>query len=230
MAIAKITLWLNDPRRDYNYGLLLYDQYGKSSLLKVLFKNGNSTYHQDRLFSALEDLNPTLEELTNASSFRIPTVQEMPVPAKRYGVSNDVWEKLPQAVQELYALSSKLHRHSQLLFDQARIASSDEERGKLGRQILLERKQLNESWTTIKDYHAKGVLQEKIVEQEETNVNELSIQDLTKQLKNIPTYLSKDRKKVVAMTDGPKKNKVLLRIQTYEAQIELIKKRLEDMQ
>jgi hypothetical protein len=230
MAIAKITTWLNDPRRDYNYGLLLYDQYGTSSLLKTLFKNGNSSYHQDRLFSALEELNPTLEELTNQSSFRIPTVQEMPVPAKKYGVSNDVWEKLPQEVQDLYALSSRLHRHSQLLFDQARIASSDEERGKLGRQILLERKQLNETWTTIKDYHAQGVLKEKIREQEETPVNELSIHELTKQLKNIPTYLSKDRKKVLPMPDGPKKNKVLLRIQTYEAQIDLIKKRLEEMQ
>lgn len=229
MAIAKITIWLKDLRRDYNYGLLLYDQFGTSELLKVFFKHGNSNYHQDRLYNALEELNPTLEELTNKSEFKIPSLQEMPVPVKKYGVPDDQWDKLPDSIKDLYVMSSKLHRHSQLLFDQARIATSDEARAELGVQILNERSKLNSNWKDIKDYHEQGKLKDVLVEEKKASIQDLPIAKLIRLKANIPSSLCKDRKQVLTMPDGPKKNKVLLRIQSNEAQLELVKKRLEEM-
>ncbi|MBB2149167.1 hypothetical protein [Pedobacter gandavensis] len=229
MAIAKISIWLNDVRRDYQYGVLLYNQFGKSELLKVLFNNGDSSYHQDRLHAALEELNPMLEELTNQSSFKIPTLHQMPSPSKSYGVPQQAWDKFPEPIKDLYGQSSKLHRHSQLLFDQARIAKSDEERLSYALPMLLERKDLNGNWKAIKDFHEKGKIQEKIIEQEKASVQDLSIAELTRQMKNIPSYLSKDKKRVIDMPAGPKKNKVMLRIQEHEVKLDLIKKRLEGM-
>lgn len=228
MAIAKITIWLKDPHRDYNYGILLYDQFGTSDLLKVLFKNGNSSYHEERLFNALEELNPTLQELTNKSAFRLPTLEEMPV-LKKYGVPDDVWAKLPDPIKDLYANNSKLHRHSQMLFDMARRSETDQERASLGSQILNERSTLNSNWKAIKDYHDQGIVKEKLVEEKQVSVKELSVFELAKLYVNIPSYLSKDRKSIKTMPDGSKKNKVLLRIQDNEVQLESVKKRLEEL-
>jgi len=229
MAIAKISTWLKDPRRDYTYGVLLYDHYGSSNLLKALFKNGNSQYHQDRLLDELEKLNLTIEELTNQSSFKIPELKDLPVPAKRYGVTDEVWNKLPDQIKDLYTNNSKLHRHSQLLFDQARIANSDQDRKALGSQILSERNELNENWKAIKDYHEQGKLREEIKQKGEISIEEMSIWELIMQFKNIPSSISKDKKYLSSLTDGPKKNQVLLRIQEREVQLELVKKRLEGM-
>jgi hypothetical protein len=229
MAIAKISIWLNDPRRDYTYGVLLYDQFGLSDLLKVLFKNGNSQYHQDRLFDELEKLNPNLEELTNKSSFKIPELKDMPIPVKKYGVTDEVWDKLPEQIKDLYTTNSKLHRHAQLLFDQARIATNDQDRRLLGSDILKERNQLNANWKAIKDYHEQGKLREEIRQQGEKSVDEMSIWELIMQFKNIPSSLSKDKKYVLDLPDGSKKNQVLLRIQEREVQLEMVKKRLEGM-
>ena len=230
MAIAKISNWLNDLRRDYNLGVLLYEHYGKSVLLKTFFKNGNSQYHQDRLYASLEELNGILEDVTNTSSFKFPKLEEIAVPIKRYGVTDEVWNKLPDQIKDLYTLNSKLHRHSQMLFDQARIAKTDEERIDYGMQILSERKKLNSNWEAIKDYFAQGKIKEKIKEEILPSVDDLSMVDLVSKSKNIPTYLSKDRSKLNSMQDGPKKNKVLLRIQDNEIFLAAIKKRLEGIQ
>lgn len=229
MAIAKISTWLNDPRRDYQYGILLFNQYGKNDLLKVLFAKGDSSYHQDRLYVALEELNPTLEDFTNKPSFSIPTLQELPTPSKRYGVPDSSWDKMPEPIKDLYVKNSKLHRHSQLLFEEARKACSDEERLSYCLPMLIERKELNENWKAIKDFHEKGLIQEQLQEQHLVEVSELSIADLVRLTQNIPPSLSKDRKKVIDMKPGPKKNKVLLRIQEREVRLELVKKRLEEM-
>lgn len=229
MAIAKISVWLNDVRRDYQYGVLLYNQFGKSEILKILFKNGDSSYHQDRLHTALEELNPTLEELSNKSSFSIPTLQELPTPSKRYGVPDSNWEKLPEPIKDLYVHNSKLHRHSQLLFEEARKASSDEQRLSYCLPMLVERKELNENWKSIKDFHEKGLIQEEVQKKQEVEMQDLNIADLIKLKQNLPSSLSKDRAKVGDMKPGPKKNKVMLRIQEREVQLDLVKKRLEEM-
>jgi len=229
MAIAKITIWLNDVRRDYEYGVLLYNQFGKSELQKVFFKNGNSPFHQDKLFTALEELNPSLEELTNKSSFKIPTLENMPIPVKRYGLTDEAWDKLPEQIRTLYVDNSKLHAHSRLLFDQARIARNDEDRGLLGREILFERNLLNNNWKDIKDYFSQGKIKDQLEGKEKENLDDLTILELTKKLANIPSYLCKDRKTAITMTAGSKLNAVLLRIQKNEIKLELIKKRLEEI-
>lgn len=228
MANLRISEWLKNPNREYDYGTLLYDQYGKSSLLKALFKNGNSPYHSDRLVESLEELNPLLQEEKSAP-FKIPKLEEITVPVKRYSVTDEVWNALPESIKDLYTLNSKLHSHSQLLFNQVRISRSDDHRLALGLDILKERSQLNDNWKTIKDYHQKGFLKEEIKEKEEKTVQEMTIKDMVAKMINIPTYLCKHKKKLAKMIDGSKKNSLMLLIQQQESQLELIKQRIEDM-
>nr|WP_199079081.1 hypothetical protein [Pedobacter sp. ASV19] len=229
MAIAKITIWLKDSFRDYQYGVLLYNEYGKNDLLKVILQNGDSAYHQDRLYTALEELNPTLEELTNKPAFKFPSLDEITVPVKRYGINDDQWDNLPDQIKDLYVQNSKLHSHSRMLFDQARIAPTDAERLSYGLQILSERKSLNNNWKAIKDYHENGQLKETVQKEQELNVQDLSVLDLIKEWSNLPTYISKAKKALKNMTPGQKMDKAKLRLQELEIRMETVKKRVEGL-
>jgi hypothetical protein len=49
-------------------------------------------------------------------------------------------------------------------------------------------------------------------------------------LKNYPTYISKATKKLEKMKEGSNKNKVMHRLEEYQVQLDLAKKRLANVQ
>lgn len=230
MAIAKITNWLKDPDRVYDDGAYLFEQYGASSLLKSLFRNGTSLYHYNRLVEALEEINEVAEPHTPPAKVEFIPVLPAVAPAAHYGVTQPEWDKLPEAVKDLYGSNMKLHGHSKLVFNQMRLSETNESRLEKALLILNERETIQENHKAIKDFHATGRIKETIVAENEKPIGQLSMAELSAMAKNIPTYLSKARKKLPNMPAGPKKNKVLHKVSEWEIQLDLLNKRLANAQ
>ncbi|RYE26847.1 MAG: hypothetical protein EOP45_03090 [Sphingobacteriaceae bacterium] len=228
MAIAVISAWLSGKTRNYDQGVLLYRQYGDSVVIKALLAGGKSAYHQNRLAKALEELNAKISPEVKPAPLVIPSITSMPLPVKRYAVSDEAWNKLPEPIKDLYGENTQLHSRSFLLFNQLPVCADDEQRRLKCVQILDDRDRINDNWKAIKDFNETGKIHEQLVEQETKSVDAMSIAELSTQANNLATYLSKDRKKLILMEAGPKKNKVLHRIAEREVQLELIKKRLAD--
>jgi len=236
MAIATIDKWLADPQRKYDLGRQLYDLYGDNKLLKALLASGHdgSHYHFTRLNDALKEVNlkvkpdvPNVQHPSIPTFKKIPKLEDIPLPSKRENLTDAEWLKLPDTIKDLYNRVYRLHPHSQLLFNQCRITENKSDRLQLDLMIIRERDEINKIWKLIKDYHENGVVKEKVEIKEKTKIDELSIGELIKLSKNLPTYLSKDREKLKTMPDGQQKNKVLNRIMEREVQFDLVKKRLE---
>lgn len=239
MAIAIIDNWLNDPKRSYEHGLQLYMQYGDDPLVRALVSKGHqgSHYHFTRLTDALRTLKPKQQPAApavpgikeNADPLdHLPKLEDIHVPVKRWSVSDAQWEKLPDAIKNLYTRQSRLHAHSQMLFNQSRICQDQEQRRVLDRQIIIERNEINENWKTIKDFHEKGSVKEQLEKKLKPGIDSLSIADLVKQSKNIPSALSKKRTRLKKMADGPQKNKLINQIMELEVELQQVNKRLAE--
>jgi hypothetical protein len=232
MAIAQITAWLNDKHKHYPAGVALFEQYGTNSLQKVFFRNGNSPYHLSRLTESLGKINVDAVQpsiTTPAVQVAIiPQLNSIKVSQVRYSLSDDEWNRLPDAVKDLYTENSQLKSRAELAFHQARIAGSDESRLALGIQILDDRDQINFNWKKIRDYQASGKVTEKIVAEKKRTVDELTMAEMLAKLKNLPTYISKAKKNLETMEEGSKRNGVVQRIEEYQVTLDLIKKRLGD--
>lgn len=231
MAIAIIDTWLKDPLRSFEQGQLLYEQYGTSKLLKVLFSKGHegSHYHFTRLNEALAELNKiyTSPQTSRPAALSVPKLENVSVPSRSHGLSDADWAKASDQERDLRTLNSKLHTHSQLLFNQSRITTSEAERLPLDLMILEERAQINKNWEKIRYIQQMGDLKQDVKLSETTKIDGFTVTQLAVQLKNIPTYLSKDRERLKKLPDGPAKRKVEQRILEREIQLELVKKRLE---
>jgi hypothetical protein len=235
MAIAPITQWLDSREKNYLVGRALYEQYGTNSLLKTLFKNGDSDYHLTRLIESLEELNRQLHAIDQKQQpqhqrFVIPPLESIPVPATRMSLSDPAYQNAPEEIKDLYTANSRLNSRADLLYLQARSAPTAAERLELSLAQLDDRQQVNENWQTIKEYHATGVVQEQVKEAEEKNVSELTVSELMALDKNLPTYISKARKSLQALQAGtPKFIKTANRLQQYTIKLKLVKERLDNV-
>jgi hypothetical protein len=231
MAIAAITAWLKDKVRHYETGALLYAEYGDSVLLKSFFAKGKSPYHIARLEAELEKLQskviigltlPSPKERVVAPAPAVPA----PSRPERFSLSDKEWDAAPDYIKDLYAENNRLSSERQLNFHQARVAGSDEARLKLGLQILEASDKINQNWKEIKEFHATGKLKERLEKEQDRVVDDLTTQELMKEARNIPTYITKARKRLEQLPDGSKRNDVLARIQSYEVKLNAINKRL----
>lgn len=240
MAIAIIDNWVNDPKRSYEYGVQLYEQFGDNRMILALLKNGHarSHYHFTRLTDALRTLIPKQpaaaataiaqqKKLTDPLA-KLPKLEEISVSPQRYSLTDADWEKLPNPIKDLYTRQSRLHAHSQMLFNQSRISTDHEHRRIIDCKILHERNELNNNWQTIKDFHTNGAVKAEVQKKQQTEIDKLSIAELVKLSKNLPPALSKKRKRLTGMQDGAQKNKLIATIKELEIRQELVKKRLED--
>jgi len=55
--ISAIIDWLNDPRKSYKSGVILYDRYGKSEVLKKLFAGKESDFVFTKLYTELKRID-----------------------------------------------------------------------------------------------------------------------------------------------------------------------------
>ncbi|WP_420154147.1 hypothetical protein [Siphonobacter sp.] len=179
----EISRWLQDP--DYEKGVALYDRFGNSSSLKVLFHSGESSLSRPKLKQALTELASQLP----AAKPSVATVAKPIEHLKSVRPS-----QLPDAPAEVKALVQKRREH----YDEMRVQhsrlkhlSTDIERFEAAKQIISQEGPIWELWeqTNYYDEHLKLLPPAPTVQVE--NPDRAT---LRQKLTNLRTYVSKHKK------------------------------------
>jgi hypothetical protein len=156
--ISEIAIWLNNPNRDYTIGLILYDEFGTSDVLKKLFKRGLDSVTRERLYKELKAICPPQEnksvqakkkadvsEFTTYSTKRKPTIERRLLP-----------ERLKQLDIQKSALVSQA-RYWKVLMDQ--LPEKEEfnaERAEYAADIEHNFNLIDAIWRELNHFTAKG--------------------------------------------------------------------------
>lgn len=233
MAIASITAWLNSPIKNYTHGKLLYHQYGNDRLILTIIESGSGTYHFSKLSEALALLN----EQSNLEPKQIVYVPSAAVDADQTvvtGISsvNKVKTNLDDAPPEIRAIRNEKNekfaeaRHALAV---ARVSDSREHRLEKALLILDNMDIVNESWLAMDTWRETGKITEKQNEQVVASVSELNLQQLLTEEKNLPTYISKARKRHAGHADPVKKTKALAKVQSLISRLNEVKRRINEL-
>ena len=232
MAIASITAWLNSADKPYHHGRALYEQYGEDKALLRLVKSGSGSYHFEKLKAGLE--------LINKNSNLVPKqivigdlVREAPNSRpSAAGDSKKVNPDLEDAPDEITKIRNEKNlRYAQArrLFETIRVMDSREHRLQAGLELLDHMDFVNDCWAVIDEWRESGKIQEMKKEETETSVSALTLPELMKEARNLPTYITKDRQKLAAAKQESNKMRIALRLEWRIKRLELIKKRLENV-
>ncbi|MGJ1366289.1 hypothetical protein [Sphingobacterium spiritivorum] len=236
MGNLAIKKFLNQSVHNYNEARVLFERYSTNAVLKLLFRSGSSSYHHRRLLSELSELSEIPEPCVNQSlqNPEIPIIPEKPVipelsdfdiPVKNN--QKDNWDSAPDQIKDVIRRKNMHHRRSQHLFIEIGLTEDKDKRLEMTLTLLNDHEQVNACWAVIDAYRETGkILVEKTVTLEE-QVDSMSPKELIAASKNIPPNLSKDKAKLQHLEEGHKKAKVLLRYQTNQIKLDLVKKRLE---
>lgn len=244
MAIASITLWLNNPNRHYQTGVSLYEQYGTKRSLKVLFKGGESPYHATRLAAELELLNEQVIVTDQAAAPLVaarvpdrrpaepppllPALADIPLTLKRHSLDDEQWANAPDAIKDLFVQNSKLKSRSDLAFHKLSIVSSNADRLTLALARLNDNDAINENWRLIKEYQASGKVTKQLQEESLVSVEKLSLKELVKVLMNYPTYITKAKAGLKKMEAGQKRSAAELKLQAKELYLKAAWERVDN--
>lgn len=214
MAIADIVRWLEAP--EYAAGVKLYHHYGSNAFLKDCFAAKQLP---------LTRLKQELQKLSDAH-----VVMEEPIATKQSGkkgshrmVLPDL--SVPKEIQELeqkwkahYAQADALHRD--LLH-----TGSKEARKKMAEAILQNMDVVRDLWYRIQYFRETGEVYKEaasaIVETEEC------LLDTIAKIKNLPTYITKAKKRIPAINDVARLQKLMAEIAQKEAELRAAHERLK---
>lgn len=224
MAIASISAWLNNTNPNFHHGRMLYEQYGDDALVLTIIKSGSGSYHFSKLKEGLEKLNEQSNIQPKKIVLDVPVHQE-PVKyetKEKVNLDNapaEIWEIRNQKNLE-FAYARQLHLNIKLM-------DSVDHRLEAALQLLDHMDYVNKSWLIIDEWNKSGIVTKMEQEAVEQSVADLTTQDLLKELKNLPSSISKARKRYNDHTDPRKKTKALAKVQSLlNRQIE-IKRRVD---
>lgn len=226
MAIAAIQQWLSLPQPTYAQGLTLYKQYGASSALLALFNSGTSSFHIQKLTAALIELNNTktiVESTTHTINRLIPPMDEFRSSRESKKVAPD-FDAMPDAVKTIMDDKTALYKQSQHLHFKLFTATTDKDRRELALQILNNMERVNELWHAIDTYTDTGNIPEIIQQEAQKSISELSILERTRLRSNLPTYITKAKKKLEMLPEGEKKAKKTQELQIMQSKLIELKK------
>jgi hypothetical protein len=231
MAISVIQRYLENSHRSYEEGRVLFEKFASSKVLISFFRSGSSPLHFNRLLEELkkidqEDRSSNVKIVAAAPEKSvIAPLESFDIPAK--AALNDDYFLFPEKIKEVVRRKNMHYRRSQQLFIEIGFTDDPDKRLEMAETLLNDHEQVNACWAVIDEYKESGkilVEQAKSIKEE---INELQLDKLLSHLKNIPPNLSKDRKKLEALSDGAQKAKVLSRYQLNQIKLDLVKKRLE---
>lgn len=228
MAIAKITSWLADPNRSYDHGRSLYEQFGTDVVVLAVIKGGNSPYHFTKLFDSLTALNQTLEEKTAPKQAIIPNLSEFKGPAAAPVKNKPDFHSLPDAMKDVTTIKNQHKRRADQLYIEIAFTESSEDRRIMALTMLEDYDKVQECWGILDNYRDTGIVLESKRKTIDEEVKDLSVLQMMNSLKNIRTYLCKDKKKAVAMKPGRQLSKVLARIQENQLKLKLLEERMKN--
>lgn len=225
MAIALIEEWLKLPSPGYEQGLHLYERYGSSSSLLTLFRSGKSAFHFRKLSQALQELNQHTEPAPKPSS-HIPDLSEFRTQKTSSKVAPD-FKALPGIIQSTVADKNNLYARARHLHMKLRTAVDPEQRLTIALAILKDMDEVNDRWKAIDNYISTGEILVKVSHDLAKEISGLPIAEVAKRRSNVPTYISKLKKRIDGMKE-PQKSKSIALLQEKYQELELLKRRLNE--
>ncbi|HEY0056288.1 MAG TPA: hypothetical protein VGB63_13105 [Pedobacter sp.] len=232
MAIAPVLQWLSEPNRTYHHGKLLYEQYGNNIVTKTIINAGHqgSSYHFSYLENALKAIANTSP--VSETKILIPDLNSFQKENKGgTGVSDTEYSKLPPELKDIRTKAQNHFNRAKWLF--ARIPVTDSRAQRLQMQLQL-----------LNDFDDNRALMAKVqaflntgsvtpepapVSKELKPVAELTIRELLTEAKNIPTYLTKDNKRLKDAEEGSAKYfEIQTRIADRQQRLEEINRRMNE--
>lgn len=225
MAIASITTWLDNPQRSYVHGVALYEQYGKNKAILTLIKSGSGSFHLSKLREALAKTN----ERSNLEPKPIAIPDSVQEPTPPAGKFSPDFTSAPDKILEIRETKNKNYAHARQLFAQIRLMDSKQHRLSAGLQLLDLMDDVNEAWSVIDEWKETDRIREMKMQETEKQVTELTLPELMREAQNLPTYITKDRKKLSSEKKDSKKMIITLRLETRISRLKLVKKRLNEL-
>lgn len=232
MAIAPILQWLSDPNRSFHHGKLLYEQYGKDIVCKTIISSGHqgSNYHFNYLEAALKAIANTSPETAKETS--IPELHTFQKVAKEgSGVSNQEYSKLPAEIKDIRTEAQNHFNRAKWLFARIPITDSRIDRLNMALKLLNDFDDNRTLMGKVQQFLDKGTVDpEKIpVAKDLKPVAELSIRELFAEATNIPTYITKDNKRLKQAEEGSAKYfEIKARIAERTQRLEEINRRMNE--
>jgi len=194
----RIDDWLHS-KRDFNTGIELFQKHNGSSSLLAFFKAGENSLSRKKLFEALTQIHLAAEEVAPA-----PLVQpdkKEPKPKFIPSPSN------PDPVKTIHTLRLDSFKkmsalHQTLCNIEGNGIKAMDKRYGIMKQIKELAKTNQECWAKLEYFAANGSLP---ADPNEFNPSALTIRELVNLEKAIPTYISKERKKLELAGDDHKK-------------------------
>lgn len=219
MAIAAIESWLKNP--DYTSGAKLYKQYGGNCFLKDCFSS--KSLPLARLISELTNVSAASSIETNTDAKPEQILAATKKKASRKMVEPD--KSFPKEIQELeskwkqhYAEADALHR------DLLHTATKDKRKA-MAKEILRNMHIVRDIWYRIQYFRETGEIFKDAIPI--VNQAEDTLIDTIAKLKNLPTYITKAKKKIPAIKDVEKLQKVMQDLASKEAELNAAWQRIE---
>lgn len=232
MAISVIQRYLDNSHRSYEEGRVLFEKFTSSKVLVSFFRSGSTSLHFNKLLDELRklsenDLPIVPKETVKPAQPVIAPLESFDIPAK--AALNDAYNSFPERIKEIVRKKNMHYRRSQQLFIEIGFTEDQSKRLEMALTMLSDHDQVNACWAVIDEYKESGKILVEKTKSIEEEINQLSLEKLVSSLKNIPPNISKDKKKLEVLPDGHKKAKVLARYQINQIKLDLIKKRLEEL-
>lgn len=229
MAIAKILSWLEDPNRSYEYGKSLYEQYGDDVVILAVIRGGSSPYHSNKLFDALVKLNETaIDRVVKPKDMTIPDLQAFADPIREPVKKKPDFHSLPDAMKDVTSLKNQHKRRTDQLFIEISFTESEELRREMASTMLDDLDKVQECWGILDGFRETGLVLDNKKPSIEEEVKGMTMLQLSNSVRNIRTYLTKDKKRAMTMKPGRQLTKVLTRIQENQLKLSLIDQALKN--
>jgi hypothetical protein len=224
MAIASITSWLEGSNRNYQHGLLLYEQYGTNPVILALLKSGSGSYHLSKLIIALEALNKQTDLVPKPIVFEEYVAEPTTIHGKEqfdYASAPDKIIEIRDNKNKEYALARKKHEAIRVMDDQ-------QHRLQLGLEILDHMDTVETSWSVIDLWTESGEVRKMEESNTEQDISTLSLAMLSKEENNLKSYISKDKKRLKEATTDKNKVKISQRLDLRNKRLALVRERLKN--
>jgi hypothetical protein len=214
MAIAEIQQWLSSST-DFKKGVALYKAHGNNQALINMFDRlGHTPFTERKLIDALTPLAG--EETTKPQAVKV--IKKKPA------------EKLPKDLESIRKSTLDKYKDMAALHQQLCDAQTDEDRKSIADQIISLDAQVAQGFEMVDHYQDTGerlVINEKRVKRGK-DVNSMSNAELAQSLKNIPTYLTKLRRRIEKGDIAPDKlYKLQQAIADHESDLKIVKQKLQ---
>jgi hypothetical protein len=204
MLVSEIILWLNNPLRDYYAGVMLYDEYGSSNVLKTLFKNGKTDYAAQKLYAELKKLVPDSPQAKKATPPEKESVSFSSFSKKKKPSVNR--ELLPERLKALDIKKSELVNEARYykvsMSNLPRTAEFNEERRKFATDIEWCFDKIDHIWRELNHFLASG---EMLPEKEQVSLSRQKKDDEPDFSNLTPLQLHKKLHSVRSMINRAKK-------------------------